>query len=135
MSANTSRPPTRFEARAGEHGPAGGHLGVGQVEHDGVVVAQRPLGLVESVRASSTRLACTSSDLAADSCASRLSLPATIFGRPASLTLRAAVPERSRGALTGLLHLALLALQQLLGVADVGLGGLLRSADGGPRTR
>ena len=64
----------------------------------------------------------------ADSWASRFSLPATIFGSPASFTLRAAVLDRRRRALAGLLHLPLLAFELLLGVAHVGLGDPLRAS-------
>ncbi len=49
MSWNNFRPP-RLICRPlrGQDGAPDGHVGVGQVEHDGVVVAHRTLGVVES---------------------------------------------------------------------------------------
>ena len=115
-----------LKAFAAQHRAARGHVGVGQVEHDRVVVAQRTFGVVElrprlvhplgvHVVGPARRLLCVPLQLARDD-----------LRQPGVLDVARGGARPACGALAGLLPLPLLALQLLLGVAQVRLRDLLR---------
>ncbi len=113
-----------------EEGASRGDVGLRQVQRDALFLAQRPLRLVQP----RLRLA--------DPAGVGLARPARGLLRPALhgaredagetgvLEVAGGVARPAVGALAGLLHLPLLPLQLLLGVADVLLGDLLLGADG-----
>ena len=138
LSPNSSRPP-RLISKTGARGQ--------HVRPAGTSVSGRSSTMTSSSR--TARSASSSRDLASSTacgvhvvgCARRtpgrlrFSLPATIFGRPGVLDVARRGARPPRGAFAGLLHLAFLTLQQLLGIADVGFGDALRVARPRPRSR
>ena len=122
-------PPTTadLKAVAPQHGAPGGHVGVGQVEHDGIVVAKRasrPRRVVPARR--STRSALYVVDTGLPTPARRASArPRRSSAARHSSGCAPRCVDRRAARSRACCRLPLLALELLLGVADIALRHLL----------
>lgn len=119
-----------LHALAEEEGAAGGHVGVGQFEGEALFVAQRAPGLVEAGPGLADAGGVQLAGLARRFLRAALHGAGEDLGQAGVLEVLGGVAHPALGAFAGLLHLPLLALEFLFGVADVLLGDLLLGADG-----